>query len=282
MSAAINALIEAERLPADYTEVVSGHWQALADRITEAKPANRPLVVGINGGQGSGKSTLCKFLEMLLAERGLRAVTLGLDDFYLTRGKRQQLAKAVHPLFATRGVPGTHDTGLLDAALSALLSGQDFALPQFDKAADDRATQPKSVTEAVDIILFEGWCVGTAPQADGLLASPINDLEREEDPDAVWRTAVNTSLKGDYARLFARIDLLVLLAVDGIDAVRRNRRLQEEKLAQSNPQGKALMDEAALERFIQHYERLTRHTLAEMPARADIIYTIGQNQRPTR
>lgn len=280
MTNAIEALIEAERLPADYTQVVSDYWQGLAAKIAAAKPAGHPLVVGINGGQGSGKSTLCKFLEVLLADKGLRAVTLGLDDFYRTRAERQDLARQVHPLFATRGVPGTHDTALLNTALDRLLAGGDFDLPQFDKAADDRAGYTKPVCGPVDIILFEGWCVGTAPQAVSDLALPVNALERDEDPDALWRSAVNTALSTDYAALFARIDLLVLLAVDGIDAVRRNRRLQEDKLAQSNPDGAALMDEAALERFIQHYERLTRHTLNEMPARAHIIYTIGQNQRP--
>src|SRR5690606_17592449 len=78
---AVQALIEAERLPADYFAVVEQHWQPLADRI--ASEEKRPLLVGINGAQGAGKSTLCKFLEQLLAERGLHAVTLSIDDLYL-------------------------------------------------------------------------------------------------------------------------------------------------------------------------------------------------------
>ena len=44
-----------------------------------------PLIVGVSGSQGSGKSTLCRTLEVLLREgHGLNAATLSLDDLYLT------------------------------------------------------------------------------------------------------------------------------------------------------------------------------------------------------
>ncbi len=35
-----------------------------------------------------------------------------------------------------------------------------------------------------------------------------------------------------------------------------------------------VMDEAAIARFIAHYERVTRHILAEMPARADHLISL--------
>lgn len=280
MSDDIAALIAEERLPADYAEVVSGYWAPLADELARRKPANRPLIVGVNGGQGSGKTTLCRFLEVLLARRGLRAVTLALDDFYLTRAERAEKAATIHPLFATRGVPGTHDVALLEAALDRLAQRRPAAIPRFDKASDDRAPAGREIAGPVDVILFEGWCVGAAPQAEAELAEPVNELERTEDAGGVWRRAVNRHLQEDYARLFGRIDLLMMLAVSGLAAVRANRRLQESKLAQSRPTGEAVMDEAALDRFIQHYERLTCHCLHEMPDRADVLFHIGSDQRP--
>ena len=275
---AIEALIEAERLPADYLAVVEDYWQPLADRI--ASEANkRPLVVGINGAQGSGKTTLCRFLEQLLAERGLNAVTLSLDDLYLTRAERAGLAAETHPLFATRGVPGTHDVALGEAILHDLAAGSDTFLPAFDKAADDREPLARGPLREVDVVLFEGWCVGAVPQAAAALRRPANRLEAEDDPDCSWRREVNRRLATDYAELFARIDLLIMLKVENFAAVRANRKLQEDKLAARRPRGAGVMDDAALDRFLMHYERLTRWMLEEMPERADVVIEIGPDQR---
>jgi D-glycerate 3-kinase len=274
----IDELIAAEDLPADYREVVETHWRLLAERI--AAESKRPLVVGINGAQGSGKTTLCRFLEVLLAERGLRAVTLALDDLYLSKAERQRLAAEEHPLFATRGVPGTHDVAAGEAVLEALQSGRPAALPRFDKSCDDRSAELERIEGAVDVVLFEGWCVAAVPQPAASLREPLNALERDEDADGRWRREVNRRLATDYAELFARIDLLVMLKVDGFEQVRGNRRLQEEKLARRAPDGVGVMDEAALERFLMHYERLTRWMLEEMPARADVLIPISSDQRP--
>ena len=281
MNDAIDALIAAEALPGDYREVGERCWKPLAARIAEAAGARarRPLVVGVNGAQGSGKSTVCRFLELLLAERNLRAVTLALDDLYLTRAERLSLAQTIHPLLATRGVPSTHDVALGHAVLDALADGK-AALPRFDKASDDRAPARVVVEGGVEVILFEGWCVGASPQSASELREPVNALERDEDADGAWRARVNARLAGDYAALFDRIDLLVMLKVESFAAVRANRLRQERKLAQARPDGAAVMDERALDRFLMHYERLTRHMLREMPARADIVIPIGPDQRP--
>jgi len=278
MTDAIDELIAAEGLPDDYGEVVEHYWRPLADHLL--LDPKRPLVVGVNGAQRSGKTTLCRFLELLFAERGLRAVTLSIDDLYLTRDERLALARDLHPLFATRGVPGTHDMALGEQMLDALLAGRSVVLPRFDKAADDRAAQGNPVEGPVDVVLIEGWCVGTAPQPEAALRDPVNGLEADEDANGVWRREVNRRLATDYAAFFGRIDVLVMLEVAGFEAVRANRALQEQKLAARNPGGVAIMDDAALNRFLMHYERLTRWTLKEMPARADVIFAIDEDQRP--
>lgn len=280
MSDPIADLIAAEGLPADYAEIVETHWKPLATRIARLPASRAPLVIGINGAQGSGKSTLCKFLEVLLAKRQIRAVTLSLDDLYLTKAERQQLADEVHPLFVTRGVPGTHAIGMGLAILEDMLAGRPLTLPRFDKARDDRAEHGEKITGPVDVLLLEGWCVGAKPQDAEALAEPVNDLEREEDPNGLWRGLVNHWLAEDYTRLFNQIDLLVMLKVDGFEAVARNRALQEDKLRAAKPDAPGLMDDAALARFCAHYERLTRHMLEEMPGRADVVIPIGPDQRP--
>ncbi len=278
---AIEALITREKLPHDYASIVAGYWQPLAGFLAACKQPGRPLLVGINGAQGSGKSTLCHFLELLLQDRGLRTITVSLDDLYLRKSERAELAATLHPLFATRGVPGTHDIALAQSLFNNLLNSHPADVPRFDKAVDDRSPAPHPVDPPVDIVLFEGWCVGARPQDDAALATPVNALERDEDAEAIWRGTVNRHLQTDYAALFARMDVLVMLAVPGFESVRTNRLLQERKLAAARPDGAGVMDEAAVMRFIMHYERLTRHIAAEMPARADVLLRIGEDQRPT-
>ena len=85
MSTAIDKLILTEGLPVDYRQVVERHWRPLADQIADLWFDKRPRLIAINGAQGSGKTTLCRFLETLLIEHNLRTVTLSLDDLYLPR-----------------------------------------------------------------------------------------------------------------------------------------------------------------------------------------------------
>lgn len=280
MSDPIAELIAAEKLPDDYAEIVEKHWKPLSTQIARKAASREPLIVGINGAQGSGKTTVCKFLEVLLRQRGLRAVTLSLDDLYLTHAERLQLAAEVHPLFATRGPPGTHAVAMAFGIIEDVLAGRTFEIPRFDKSCDDRSNEVTRITGPVDVLLFEGWCIGAAPQPAEKLKRPINVLEAEEDPDGVWRTLVNHWLGEDYAKLFQLIDMLVMLKVDSFDAVYENRLKQEQKLADLNPLGPGLLDEDELVRFISYYERLTRHMLKEMPERADILFEIDREQRP--
>ena len=281
MSDEIDRLIAAEGLPSDYREIVDENWRPLATRIARAAASRTPLIVGISAAQGTGKTTLCKVLEILLAQRGLNAVTLSLDDLYLPRAQREQLAREVHPLFATRGVPGTHAVAEGIAIIEDVLAGRPFDLPRFDKASDDRLPQPDRIDSPVDVLLFEGWCVGALPQEQSAITDPVNALEEQEDADGTWRNLSNHWLSGEYQRLFDLIDILVMLKIRDFNAVCVNRAKQEEKLVASDPNGSATMDDAALARFLMHYERLTRHMLTDLPARADVLYTVDDRQRPT-
>ena len=274
-----------EALPAGFEVTARTVCEPLADAIAAA--ARRPaFVVGICGAQGGGKSTISAVVAHLLERRGLRTAVLSLDDLYLTHAERERLARDVHPLLITRGVPGTHDTALGLAVFDALAGKGAVALPSFDKAADDRrppAVWPR-LEAPVDVILFEGWCVGARPQPPADLAAPVNALERDEDPRGVWRAQVNAALAGPYAELFARIGLFVLLQAPGFEAVHAWRSEQEAKLrARLAREGAApgrAMDEAAIAHFIAHYERITRWILAEAPARADLVVPLGPDRRP--
>ena len=271
-------LIAAEALPASYRAVIAAHWRPLAAWIAaRAAAARRPLIIGVSGAQGSGKSTLCRVLEVLLGEHGLHAATLSLDDLYRTHAERAGLARTVHPLFATRGVPGTHDVALGLAVLEGVRAGQaGLVLPRFDKAADDRAPEAAwpVLAAPVDVLLFEGWCMGARPQAEADLAAPVNQLEAVEDAGGIWRGHVNAALAGPYRALFDAPDLVVMLQAPGFEAVLGWRQLQEEKLRSRTGGG---MSDAQLARFVMHYERLTRHLLTNLPPRADVVIPLAAN-----
>ncbi len=242
------------------------------------KDAEKPFVLGVCGAQGSGKSTLSEGLAGRLENEGINAALLSLDDLYLPPESRPV---DVSPLFATRGVPGTHDVTLGERVFASLKAGQPTRLPRFDKA-NDRPLAESDWPEitAPDVIIFEGWCVGTHPQADSELAEPVNDLERED--DGIWRRAVNEALKGPYATLFGHIDRLILLAAPGFEIVRDWRIEQENtlrtRLKAEGRTGARVMSDAEVGRFIQYYERLTRHILQTMPAYADLTLQLDSSR----
>jgi len=244
-----------------------------------------PLVLGIAGAQGSGKSTLTRLLRVILEQGfGFRVAHLSLDDLYLPHQRRQELAHSVHPLLATRGVPGTHDVQLgLDILqhLRMLTAGRSMRLPRFDKASDDRlpSDQWESVDGPLDVILFEGWCLGARPQPEYALKIAVNSLEEFDDAELRWREFVNRHLQGDYAELFALIDRLVYLTAPSWQCVLDWRSRQEQELAERTPEGAGtrIMNGEQLRRFVQHYERLTRLMLATAPGYADLSVELGLN-----
>lgn len=273
-----------EVLPPGYARQAETVWLPFLDDVRGAVEGGRLKVLGVHGAQGCGKSTLAALIKWYLEGHcGLRVAQLSLDDFYLTRDQRQDLAGSVHPLFATRGVPGTHDIPLALSVIANLkaVGGSDVALPRFDKALDDRAP-PGSwpvVTGPIDLIVLEGWCVGATPQGASALSAPINQLEAEEDAEGVWREAVNAQLSGPYQQLFAELDYLLMLAAPDFDCVAGWRTQQEEKMiARRGAEGAGVMTPAQVLRFIQFYQRLTEHCLAELPDRADCVMRLGSDR----
>jgi D-glycerate 3-kinase len=285
-AAGIDRLLAEHALPADFAALP---WYAhvAAEIVHRADASDAPMLVGLCGSQGSGKSTMAAFLQAMLDAEGLPTAILSIDDLYLDLPDRIALAESVHPLLRTRGVPGTHDVALGRGVIDRLFTaarGAATAIPRFDKASDTRlpAATWDSFTGPARIVILEGWCIGATPQPDADLATPINALEANEDGDGRWRAYVNAALAGPYRNLFDRIDLSIFLRAPSFDCVFEWRQLQEDKLrARTGGTGAGLMDDAALARFIAHYERITRHLLETMPHTADLVLPLGADHQIT-
>ncbi len=268
----------------------SAYAPLLADVLAlRARRESKPVVIGLCGSQGSGKSTLARVLQAALQDdHGLAVAVISLDDLYLPSSERARLAVTVHALLRTRGVPGTHDVGLGVDVIQRLLRaqpGEIARLPRFDKLVDEPVPpgQWPPFHGRADVVLFEGWCVGAVPQICADLEAPINVLEREHDADGRWRRYVNEQLSGPYRKLFGLIDRLVMLQAPGFEVVFEWRRQQEHELERRARQSGGsspvrVMSDTELQRFVMHYERLTRHILAEMPGRADVLVTLDAHR----
>lgn len=231
-----------------------------------------PSTVVISGGQGAGKSTLAALLVDALGRAGVTAQRVGLDDYYFGRSERAALAEAVHPLFITRGVPGTHDVAHLRESLAALCKPGELLLPRFDKGVDEPCpiSQWLKVSAPVDTVVLEGWCLGVSPESDAQLRTPINALERDEDAAGRWRHHVNRRLGDDYAQLLDGSEFLMYLQVPDLDAVYRWRAAQEHQLPAAQR-----MTASRLRRFIAHFERLTRALDRQLAGRCNLTVSLG-------
>jgi D-glycerate 3-kinase len=256
---------------------------AIAERIAAQikcwRKDGEPLILGLCGTQASGKTTACAQISEHFGAQGLRVGMMSLDDLYLGRAARAELAARIHPLYVTRGPAGTHDVALGLKVLGKVRRREPVYLPRFAKALDEPFPESEwPLLEAgCDLFLFEGWCMGAKPQSEAALVAPVNALERDEDPQGIWRRAINAHLGGPTAALFEQIDRLVYLRPPSFEVVYTWRCEQEHQLIDAaGPAGApASMSDTQIARFIAHYERMTRHIAEEMPARADLTLQLG-------
>lgn len=236
-------------------------------------------MIAIVGAQGSGKTTLAR----AAAER-FGGVQISIDDVYLTRAKREAMAEEVHPLFLTRGPPGTHDLRMLGRLIKALGTARPddkVLIPDFDKRGDDRRPiRDWRVFEGrPGAILIDAWCLGAMPEEEADLAEPINALERDRDPDGAWRRAVNGFVAGSYADFAARFDAIVFLQAPGFDVVLDWRSEQEADLLKIPPARLPQAERRRLAEFIQYFERITRRML-DGGVIAHTIVPLDRERRP--
>lgn len=246
---------------------------------------NKIFVVGLSGGQGSGKTTITQIIKLILNFfYKLSVVNFSIDDFYKTNLARKKMSKSIHQLFLTRGAPGTHDLPLLTKCFKNLFKKKfkPFFIPVFNKSTDDREPKKnwKKINKRPDVVIFEGWCVGATSQNHNKLKKPINLLEKNSDKKLTWRKKVNNELKNNYKKIFKLIDKLIFLKVPSFEYVYKWRLLQEEKLSFNKKKDKS-MKKNEIKKFIMFYERITKQMLIDLNQSADVILKLDKKHRLT-
>jgi len=248
------------------------------------KQKRKTLFLGFSGGQGSGKTTIAGILKIILKNFFKRSIYVSsIDDFYKTAERRNEMSKKVHPLFKTRGVPGTHDIDLIKNFfnLAKRKNFKKIKIPRFDKSRDDRLKKKywMNIKKKPEIVILEGWCVGARSQSNSLIKKPINDLEKYEDKDSKWRKYVNKKLNNEYKFFFKMIDHFIFMKIPNFKMVFKWRLLQENKLRKKSYLNKKVMSINEIKRFIMFYERITLQMIKDLSKSASIVMFLKNNHQ---
>ncbi len=175
-----------------------------------------PLLIGLNGPVGAGKTTLGRMLQRLAPSLGLRLAVVSIDDAYLPFELRLQRL-AGNPFGVSRVPPGSHDLTLLLECLRRWRSGEPLQLPRFDKrlraGQGDRAGWHRF--EAVDVLVLEGWLVGCRSLGENALSRAMARPTKEwssplSAAELAWLPRWDRELQA-YQPLWDQLDGLWLL-----------------------------------------------------------------------
>ena len=254
--------------------------------ISKKVDKNKTLLIGLAGGQGSGKTTISFILTLILKKYfKLKVCKISIDDFYKTRKDRKLLSKTKHDLLMTRGVPGTHDINLLLNFFKKIKNKKfkSLEIPTFNKATDDRCSKIlwQKIKSKPDVVIFEGWCVGARAQTISQLKKPINSLEKVYDQDAKWRSYVNNQLKREYKTLFKQLDGLLYLKAKNFNLLREWRLKQERKLLlqTKNKKNLKIMSSDDVINFMQTYQRITQQMFKDAIKSSSIIMDLNSKHQ---
>jgi D-glycerate 3-kinase len=233
------------------------------------KESSKPIILGITGLQGSGKSTWAtSIVSLLTTEHNLNAITISLDDVYKTHDDliAQRDKDPENKLYRTRGQPGTHDEGLAGRFFQDLreyTGERELKIPSFDKSKfngeGDRAPESEwpIITSKPDVVVFEGWCVGFQPLSESQVEIKHQDARthtRETliDHRVYHLLEINENLKR-YCEKFMgphHFDFMIHIDTEDLGNVYHWRLQQEHKMIEKK--GTGMSDEAVV-KFVMGY-----------------------------
>ena len=240
------------------------------------------LFLGISGAQGSGKTTISEILKIIIKKLFKRKIQIiSIDNFYKTLQERKEMSSKIHNLLRTRGVPGTHDINLLKKTLFNLnkKNFKIFRSPRFDKSIDDRVKKKywDIIKNKPEIIILEGWCVGAKPQSQNKIKKKVNNLEKNEDKNFIWRKYANEKLKKEYKSLFSIIDNFIFIKIPNYRMVFKWRFIQEKKLRKKSHSNKKIMNSKEIKRFIMFYQRIALQMIKDLSKSASVVMYLKKN-----
>lgn len=230
----------------------------------------------VAGSQGSGKSSLSKLIKLYLEKFYYKSVVIiSMDDFYLSKRQRMQLSKNIHPLFLTRGAPGTHDLDLLNKKILQIFDKKfPVYLPIFDKVTDTRKRTYRKVLKG-DVIIFEGWCAGAQPVNQSYLQKNFNNLEKYKDKNFIWRNSYNKYLN-EYQKIFSQFNYFIYFQFNQWGHVLDWKYKQELELRGKK---KDLALKKYLKEFIQYYEKVSKWMHLNVPKYCNILIKLNAHQK---
>ena len=234
----------------------------------------------ISGAQGCGKTTLLKLInENFYNFYNLSPLCISLDDYYLTKNQRVQLSNKIHPLFITRGVPGTHDIERLVKTIN-LFDKKKYPIKinKFDKLFDDRSDKIEIISSKKDIIILEGWCCNCSFIEKKYLEKNFNKIEKM-DNNYIWRNYYNNKLKNEYRSLFNKFEYSIFLKIPSFKNVLDWRLNQEKQLLLNLRKKNNLIKLNDIKNFILYYEKITKWMLLKKNMKASLLINLDKNQK---
>lgn len=268
-------IIDEQRIEHNFSNL----WLPLALNLAQtSQELDRTFIQGVLGGQGTGKSTLCIILQLILQDLGFSVASLSIDDLYLTYDQRQALQEQ-DPRLIWRGPPGTHDVQLGLKVIEQCWQPDgttEVSLPRFDKSlfngAGDRI-EPE-MTSQPDILLFEGWFVGVQPVAQNSFDNPPAPIITESDKK--FAIDCNQRLQA-YLTLWDKLDSLVVLYPEDYRLSQQWRTEAEEKMI---AQGKTGMSSQEIAQFVEYFWKALHPELFIKPLTktADLVVEIQRDR----
>ncbi|MBD3249135.1 hypothetical protein GF336_03760 [Candidatus Woesearchaeota archaeon] len=233
---------------------------SLVEKIIEKYDKNKTSIIGIQGGQGTGKTTLVKYLKNILDKLNYSSISFSIDDFYKSYDERTSLAKKFkdNPFYQiARGMPGTHRIEYLSEVFDKIKKGEKFKIPIFDKSLHDAAGDISGEVKAEkrpDFVFFEGWILGMPC----IEPKELLKICRNHDVDTSWFDVSDLkdmmNFCSGYERLWDYLDMFIVLKAEELELHYKWRYEQEVSLKKKK--GKGMSKEEVYD-FVKHYIPIT-------------------------